>query len=192
MGDKGSEDIAIEQPPGTSSSPTESLPASPKPPKLNKQRKWKKLSSPPSESVNSPQGDQQRLGKSPQAQGLPKESNPPTKPKVAPADQGGDKINSQEQPQDPGSKMPDPVGDVGNVAKGVGDQGVGDKAGDVKNTVKEITTGGMNMKIDDPDLQWENPDKTGSLQIRIRLNLRAKVQLNLDARVKGEVVIGLL
>ncbi|PWY68210.1 hypothetical protein BO83DRAFT_418854 [Aspergillus eucalypticola CBS 122712] len=175
MGDRGPGDIAIEQPPGTSS-PTETSPSSPKPPKLNKRRKSKKLSSPPLEKVDSPKEDQQGPGES-----------SPTDPTAAPADQGGDQSNSQEQPQDTGSKMTDVGGDVGNLTKGVGD-----KAGGVKDTVKEITTGGMNMNIDDPDLQWETPEKSGSLQIRVRLNLRAKVQLNLDARVKGEVVIGLL
>ncbi|GKZ17203.1 hypothetical protein AbraIFM66951_009065 [Aspergillus brasiliensis] len=94
--------------------------------------------------------------------------------------------------------MPDPPGEVGNLTKDAGDKAgnvtkdVGDKAGSVTDTAKEITTGGMNMKIDDPDLQWETSEKSGSLQIRVRINLRAKVQLNLDARVKGEVVIGLL
>ncbi|RAH52200.1 hypothetical protein BO85DRAFT_384447 [Aspergillus piperis CBS 112811] len=164
MGDRDTEDIAI---------PTETSPSSPKPPKLNKQRNSKKLSSPPSEKVALPEGDQQGAGES-----------PPTEPTTAPTEQGGDQSNSQKQPQDTKSKMPG--GDLGDL------KGAGDKAGGVKNDVKEITTGGLNMNIDDPDLQWPTEEKSGSLQIRVRLNLRAKVQLNLDARVKGEVVIGLL
>ncbi|GKZ30494.1 hypothetical protein AbraIFM66950_009333 [Aspergillus brasiliensis] len=178
MSDRGPKDIVVGQP-QEPSSPTDSLPgSSDKQSKPNNRRKSKQLSDPPSlETGGTPQGQQNT--ESP--------TNSPTEKTEAPGNKEGDQSNNQERPQNKGSKMPETPAEVDNLKKGAGE-----KAGGVTDTAKEITTGGMNMKIDDPDLQWETPEKSGSLQIRIRLNLRAKVQLNLDARVKGEVVIGLL
>jgi hypothetical protein len=37
-----------------------------------------------------------------------------------------------------------------------------------------------------------DPDEKGALKIKVHLNLHAKVRLDLDAQIYGDVVIGLL
>ncbi|PWY68529.1 hypothetical protein BO94DRAFT_579315 [Aspergillus sclerotioniger CBS 115572] len=196
MGDKSPEDITSE-PPETPSIPTESLPSpATKPPKLCKRRKSRKHSNASIGTVDPPQEGQEEQKETPPEQTAPpaeetqpSEESPPKPPaEPEPTPQNDNKNTPQEKPQDPKPNMStETTDDVTSLTKDVGE-----KAAPAKETIREITTGGMDMKIDDEDLNWKSSDKEGSLQIRIRLNLRAKVQLNLDARVKGEVVIGLL
>ncbi|PYI02292.1 hypothetical protein BO78DRAFT_432932 [Aspergillus sclerotiicarbonarius CBS 121057] len=187
MGDKSPKDITSGSPEAPSSL-TESFPSANKPPKLGKRRKSRKHSN--ASTVDPPQ-DQEDPTESPE-QGAPaieenqqQESNPLAESAATPRED--DKNNSQEQPHATKSKMSAPTDELSGLTKDVGE-----KAAPAKGAVKEITTGGMDMRIDDEDLNWKSSEKEGSLQIRVRINLRAKVQLNLDARVKGEVVIGLL
>lgn len=43
-----------------------------------------------------------------------------------------------------------------------------------------------------PGVTQGGDEKEGSLKIKIHLNLHAKVRLDLDAQIYGDVVIGLL
>ncbi|KAJ5941546.1 hypothetical protein N7516_001714 [Penicillium verrucosum] len=54
------------------------------------------------------------------------------------------------------------------------------------------STGGLTIPGETVTGKKEGEDDKGSLQIKIHLNLHAKVKLELDAQIYGDIVIGLL
>ncbi|KAJ5979293.1 hypothetical protein N7501_002635 [Penicillium viridicatum] len=74
-----------------------------------------------------------------------------------------------------GNPTDDPVGAIGETA-----QGALPSAGGL--TIPGVTDTGKK----------DGEDDKGSLQIKIHLNLHAKIKLELDAQVYGDIVIGLL
>ncbi|KAJ5497523.1 hypothetical protein N7463_009510 [Penicillium fimorum] len=74
-----------------------------------------------------------------------------------------------------GNPADDPVGAVGETAQGALPSTSG-------LTVPGVTDTGKK----------DGEDEKGSLQIKIHLNLHAKIKLELDAQIYGDIVIGLL
>lgn len=74
-----------------------------------------------------------------------------------------------------GNQTDDPVGAVGETAQGALPSTSGLSIPGVTDTGKK-----------------DGEDDKGSLQIKIHLNLHAKIKLELDAQIYGDIVIGLL
>lgn len=68
-----------------------------------------------------------------------------------------------------------------------------DEAGGVANKVGEVVPGALpNSGMQVPGATLPEDEEKSSLKIKIHLNIHAKVRLDLDAQIYGDVVIGLL
>lgn len=87
-------------------------------------------------------------------------------------------------PSSPQPSVTNPVTD----ALPKGDRKNKDAVAEVAKVGEAVPNSGM--QVPGPSLQSD--DEKSSLKIKIHLNLHAKVRLDLDAQVYGDVVIGLL
>lgn len=67
-----------------------------------------------------------------------------------------------------------------------------DTLGAVGETAALPSTGGLTIPGVTDTGKKDGEDDKGSLQIKIHLNLHAKIKLELDAQIYGDIVIGLL
>ncbi|KAJ5272712.1 hypothetical protein N7478_007837 [Penicillium angulare] len=124
---------------------------------------------PSSEQNDSPPGPEEPPAEQPET--TTEETNPP--PEQQPANTSSPPPSTTDLPEGNRQARNDPVG------------GAADKAG----AVAQGALPNAGLELPGNPLQ---EDEKSSLKIKIHLNIHAKVQLNLDAQIYGDIVIGLL